>query len=365
VAIVCWGVAWAFGRGWLLVDPPVVDVLLAPAAAALVLAGVLGLSAFEMDLPGYTFGWRQAASLVAAVAAVVATLPVVAGSIDGTWRMPNRDYARLLSWMGDRRSDGEFRVLWAGRPEALPLDGWRLGDGLAYASSRDGTPSLTDLWPASDQGSTGLLADSLEVARRGETSRLGHLLAPLGVRYVAVPLRAAPIRAGAPALPEPDDVLDALRAQIDLRLIETDAAIVVYENAAWAPSVSVLPPTALDASRDSGPEAARTTELAGAPPALQETKPNRFSGPWPGPELLYSEAYSSRWRFAVDGRNAAHRKAFGWSNAFTAAGGRSGVLSYRTSPLRYAGLLLELVLWIAAVRSVVLGLRRRRQELVS
>ena len=44
-----------------------------------------------------------------------------------------------------------------------------------------------------DDGQVTLLdeADALGVARRGETTRLGRILGPLGVRYVAVPLRPA------------------------------------------------------------------------------------------------------------------------------------------------------------------------------
>jgi GT2 family glycosyltransferase len=361
VAVACWGVSWALGRGWLLVDPPAVDVLLAPAAAALALAAALGLSAFEIDLPAYQFGWRQVASLVAAGAAAVATLPIVAGTFDGQWKLPERDVPQLLSWMPEKAADGAFRVLWAGDPAALPLDGWRLDDGVAYASSRNGPADVTALWPASDQGTSGLLRDALDVARRGETSRLGHLLAPLGVRYVAVPLRTGPARNGGAALPVPDDVLAALRAQIDLRLIEGDDAVVVYENAAWAPIVAVLPDAAVEASTRSGAEAARTTELSGAPAALRPDGATRYHGAWPGPELLFSEAYSPRWHFSAPG--AVHRKAFGWSNAWTAAAAPDTTLSYRTSPLRYAALALELGLWFVLVRLIVQGLRERAAAL--
>ncbi|HVF32892.1 MAG TPA: glycosyltransferase family 2 protein [Acidimicrobiales bacterium] len=360
VAVVGWGASWALGRGWLGVDPPAVDVLLAPAAAALVLAATLGLSAFEIDLPAYRFGWRQVASLVAAGAAVVATLPVLAGTLDGQWRIPERDLPELLSWMPEREAEGTFRVLWTGDPAALPLDGWRLDDGLAYASSRGGPADVTELWPSSDQGSTGLLRDALDVARRGETSRLGHLLAPLGVRYVVVPLRNGGARGGAVALDPPDAVLEALRGQIDLRLIEGDEGLVVYENAAWAPAVSILPPAAVEASRRAGPDAARTTELAGAPKALAPTGATSYEGPWAGPELYFAESWSPRWSFDVDGDGAAaHRKAFGWANAWTAAAGTNATLSYRTSPLRHAALLLQIGLWVVLTRTVVQGLRER------
>jgi hypothetical protein len=240
------------------------------------------------------------------------------------------------------------------------MDGWRLDDGLAYASSRGGPADVTTSWPASDSGSTGLLRDAVEVARRGETSRLGHLLAPLGVRYVAVPLRSGPARNGAPKLPVPEDVLGALRAQIDLRLIESDDALVVYENAAWAPAVAVLPDAAVEPSTRSGPDAARTTELAGAPKALEPAGTNRYRGAWPGPELYFAESYSSRWSLGLDGAaTAVHRKAFGWANAWTAPAAPGATLGYRTSPLRYAALLLELGLWAVLVRLVLQGLRER------
>lgn len=365
VAVVLWGVTWVLGRGWLGVPPPPPDVLLAPAAAALVLAAALGLAAFETDLPGYQFGLRQVAVVVAAMAAVITTLPVAAAAVDGRWKLPGSDFAALLSWMPERRSDGGFRVLWAGSPEVLPLDGWHLDTGLAYGTSRGGPPDATVLWPVSDQGATGLMHDALQLARRGETSRLGHLLAPMAIRYVAVPLEAAPAPPGAAAPPRraPEDLLAALRGQIDLKLITGGPGdgIIVYENAAWAPARSVLPPDAVAASQETGLAAARTTELAGAPPVLSERSPTRFTGPWPGGDLLLSEAYSPRWRFRVDSAQAEHRKAFGWANAYRAGAGE-GSLRYHTSPLHYAGILLQLGLWVAAVRAVVRGARSRRAD---
>ncbi|MBW3614751.1 MAG: glycosyltransferase family 2 protein [Actinobacteria bacterium] len=365
VAAVLWGISWALGRGWLGLPPPPPDVLLAPAAAALVLAAVLGVVAFETDLRGYQFGLRQMAFGIAAVAAVSTTLPVVGAALDGRWKAPESDFADLLSWMPERRADGAFRVLWAGSPEVLPLDGWSLGAGLAYGTSRGGPGDARVLWPASDQGATGLVADALQVARRGETSRLGHLLAPMGIRYLAVPLDAAPAPPGASARPrrEPEDLLAALRGQIDLKLISGGPgdSLIVYENAAWAPARSVLPPDAIAGSQQSGLEAARTTELAGATPVLVERSPTRFSGSWPGGDLLFAEAYSPRWRFHVGSSgDPQHRKAFGWANAYTAGAAAEASLRYHTSPLHYGGIVLQLGLWAAAVRAVVRGVRSRR-----
>jgi GT2 family glycosyltransferase len=288
VALVSIGVTWAAGRGWLGVQPPAPDVLLAPAAVAVVLAVALGLAAFEMDLRDYHFGWRQVASVAAAVAATAALLPVHVAALDGRWGLPPRDYARLLAWMPDQaRESGDFRVLWVGAPGVLPGDGWRISSGVSYAVSRNGAPEVFDLWPGSDQGATGLVADALAVARQGETTRLGRLLGPFGVRYVAVPREAAPANLREVPTQPPLGLLDALAAQVDLRQVHTDEALVLFENAAWA---------------DAAPDAARTRPVG------------------------------------------------------TPAG-------FRTSPVRWLALLLELALWVAALWFVIANMRRRSAAL--
>jgi GT2 family glycosyltransferase len=327
VAVVAVVVAWAAGRGWLAVPPPSPDVLLTPAVIALVLAAALGLAAFELDLPDYHFGWRQLASLAAGVAAAVSLVPAATAAVGGRWGLPSRDYRHLLAWMPEQvQPAGDFRVLWVGAADVLPTDGWRISSGVSYALSRQGTPHVVDLWPGSDQGATGLVADALGVARAGETTRLGALLGPFGVRYIAVPREAAPAGHSQVGHQPPRGLLDALRAQVDLRLIRTDDALVLFENAAWTPSLSATHRT----------------------------------GPVPAGDVLVSEAYSPRWHL----EGAPHHKASGWANGFTVrTATRAATLRYRTSPVRAAALLLELALWVVAVRQLVLMVRRRSAAL--
>jgi GT2 family glycosyltransferase len=357
VALTCWAVAWVAGRGWLGLPPPTPEVVLAPAAISLAVATALGLAAFETDLPGYRFGWHQVAFMVAASAALVASLPVLAASLDGRWGLPRRDFARLLSWMPERKAEGSFRVLWIGDPEALPLDGWRLDDGLAYATSRDGPPDAVALWPAPDTGATRLLGQAVATARQGETSRLGRLLAPMAVRYVVLAERAAPSRDGTPVLPVPADLTQALRAQVDLRLVETDEAIQLYENAAWGPGRGLLDAEAAAVSRGSGPRAAASASLSSSPPVLpRERGPVHFTGTVPGgADVFLSEAASSRWELVAGGEVAERRVAFGWANAFEAERGGNARLRFRTPLWRYAAVLLELGLWVIAVRLATTG----------
>ncbi len=140
IALAFWGIAWAGQEGWLDFGLPASDVLLAPAAAGLALAAGLGVSAFELDLPGYRFGWRQLASGVAAVAVLVATLPVLTAAIDGAWSMPAGDPARALRSLDEAVAEVPSRILWLGDPDVLPLGGWELDPGLAYATTSRGTP---------------------------------------------------------------------------------------------------------------------------------------------------------------------------------------------------------------------------------
>ncbi|MPY96358.1 MAG: glycosyltransferase, partial [Acidimicrobiia bacterium] len=131
-----WRLAWAVrawtvaAAPWLLLAlvraeifelrlPPA-QVLLAPAAVGLALATGMGVLAFERDLPGYGFGWRQLVSMLSGVALALATLPVLAASFDGRWELPRGGYDRALRFQVDEAADlGEFRVLWIGDPAVL------------------------------------------------------------------------------------------------------------------------------------------------------------------------------------------------------------------------------------------------------
>ena len=360
VALACWGVAWSAGRGWLPVAISPTEVLLAPAAAAVALAAALGMAAFEADVTHHRFGWRQVLFTATAAATLVGTLPVVGTALGGRWNMPREDFAGLLSWMPEQRAAGAFRVLWLGDPAALPLHGWRLDDGLAYATSRGGPPDAKGLWPAASPDATSVVAEALTVARRSGTTGLGQLLAPAAIRYVVVPLRAAPSRSGTPLVPPPPDVPGALDAQIDLKKLQGDDALLVYENAAWAPGRARLAPNISTESGRYGLAGYRGLVLAGSPPVLpDERSPTRFSGPLGADDrVLLSEGSSSRWQLRAGGRSAPRTEAFGWANAFTSPADGDATLRYRTPVVRYGALALEVGVWVLVVRHLVRSRRR-------
>jgi GT2 family glycosyltransferase len=363
VALVCWAVTWASSRAWLPIPLPAPEILLAPAAAALSLAVALGVVSFEMDLRGYQFGWRQLASTVAAAAVVVGSLPVLGAAIGGRWHLARSGFDVPLGFLAERRSDGPFRALWVGDPRALPLGSWFLEDGVGYATSNSGVPDVTDQWPAHDSGATPLMATDLRLARAGLTSNLGHLLAPLAIRYLVVPTRLAPAEAGGRAVRVPQDILTALVLQSDLRIVQTDTSITVYENAAWAPERLLLPPEAEEPSRSADPRASEDAPLAGAPAVLAGSSSDRFQGQVASDrEVFVSQTANGRWKLVVAGQAAPQRSAFGWAMAFGATSGGAGVLAYHTPLTRTLAIVLEMLVWAATAVALMVGWRLRRHR---
>jgi GT2 family glycosyltransferase len=242
VALVCFFVAWAGLRGWIPVPDP--EVVLAPAAAALASTVALGAVAFELDLPGYRFGWRQAASALAAAAVVIAAVPMVIAAAGGHWKIPSSDANTALAFLSGE-DQGNYRVLWVGYPRALPLGARQLSPGVAYASSFGGTPDATYLWSSAQVGPTHRLADDLILSGQRRTTTLGHLLAPMLVRYIVVPNQTGPAGSGGAAVPVPQALMSGLSLQTDLLPVSPDTSYSVYLNAAWRPSG---PPVPLHAS---------------------------------------------------------------------------------------------------------------------
>jgi GT2 family glycosyltransferase len=359
VAVVFFAAAWASQRGSIPVALPPVDLLLVPAAAGLALAAGMGVSAFEVDLPGYRFGWRQVASGLSAAAVLVGILPVVAASFDGRWRMPAGDDARALGFIDSENDAAPFRVLWIGDPDALPLAGWELDDGLAYATTDDGLPTLENLLVGSDDGRTGLLGDAVNLARTGQTARLGRLLAPMGIRYVIVPEGLAPAPFAAATLPVPDELVATLEAQLDLAPIDTAAGLRVYRNDAFLPVRAALP-AGVDVPMNHGTAESLTTDLSSTPAVLPH-KDGRLH--WSGAvvggtTVLLSAAHSDDWELLIDGTRARSLKPFGWAIGFEIPKDGEATLRFRTPTLRYGTLALQALAWLV-VLWVVLRQRRR------
>ena len=361
VALAAWGVLWAASQGYLDGYLPNPEILLAPAAVGLALAGAMGMAAFEVDLPDYHFGWRQIASLVAGAALVISIVPFLQRSLDGAWDMPRGDFNQTLSRLPS--PNDSFRMLWIGEPDVMPLPGWDLplgpttggaaeGSGLVFATTAGRTPSVTDLWPGSSRGATQQLPEALTAAAAGQTTRLGSLLAPMGIEYIAVPRRQAPFPYVAEDQSDPALLLDVLASQLDLARVELISGIEVYRNTAWGPALAQLPGDA-DIAEGGGDAITDRTigELAGAPGALTDsTGYASASGSTDDAATIYlSSAASDAWTLTRDGQPVAREDALGWANQYHVDGGGSLELAYTTPPLRSGWLALQSLLWLLAL----------------
>ncbi|HEX6392447.1 MAG TPA: glycosyltransferase [Acidimicrobiales bacterium] len=387
VAVLCFAAAWAGSRGWVPALPP--DVVLAPAAAALAGSAALGAAAFELDLPGYRFGWRQLAAGIAAVAVALAAVPLLAATKTGRWQVPSADPASELPFLPDT-AHGDYRVLWVGSPDALPLAGYQLSTGVAYGTSYDGPPNLGDLWVTGRRGAAGQLASDVRLVEGRLTTKLGHLLAPAGVLFVVVPNHTAPAGAGGFATPPPASLLQGLSLQTDMQVVDqVDSNYTVYRNAAWMPVKAALPESALAVARAgaAGRVELQQLDLSGAVPVL--TGPgNVTSGRVAAGSTVYvASTRDGGWNLQVGSSSLSPRPGFGWGMRFkvpggggspgggSAGGGGAGTAAsggaprlvratlHAPSPLGIrAAQVVEIALWLLALGFVTLDIRKRRNE---
>ena len=369
VALASWSALIVVDQGWLgdTVVVPLPEILLAPAVAGLTLAAAMGMAAFEVDLPDYHFGWRQLASVLAAAGVAVGALPVLASAIGGRWDLPRRDLDEKLAFTEEESAEAPFRLLWVGDPDVVPLAGWSLdlpsletdAAQLVYATTDGGPPGASDLWTADPPTGTTRLAEALDEAARGGTNRLGGLLAPMGVRYVVVPDRLAPGAEdpeGAAAAP----LVDLLQRQLDLAPVPLGDGLLLFENAAWAPTRAALPEgTSVPAEGD---EVAPAPELAEATPVLPGRGVDPVSGPVPGPgELYVGMQDDAGWELTVDGASVPRRPALGWAMSFPVDAGGEATLEYRTPIGARALAVAPVLLWLAAI-AYLLRTRVARDE---
>ncbi len=357
VVLAGWALVWAGQEGHLPVGLPAPEVILAPVAAALALTAALGLAAFETDLRAHKFGWRQILSVAAAIGVVLGALPLASGIIDGRWQMPDREFASSYDGLVSTEGRAAFRVLWVGDPEVLPATGWRYDDDLAYATTDRGAPTVLDTFNSEPPGATPLLEDVLRLAEDRRTNRLGHLLAPMGVRYLVVPTQLAPTSTRSEDLrPVPDHFADALDQQLDLEQVPVQDGLIVYRNTAWASSRAVLPE--LDGERTSFADAV-ADDLSDARPALTRdvgAVSARGEVPATG-DLLLAATSDDGWHLRIDGVPMGRSEVYGWANRFAATREGTATLDYDTPLARQLATGGQVLLWV-----VVIVVRRRARN---
>jgi len=355
LAAASFALAWLPGRLAPALPVPVSGGLLVPAALGLAVAVGLGVAAFVEELRTVVFGWRQVAAVVA-VCGLLAPVPGVLGdALGGSWRLPGSDWQQSLAWINQPDGVGAFRVLWIGDPSVLPLDG-AVTHGLGYGFSRNGAPDARSLWPAPGGTAGTVGADAVGLLATAGSARLGHVLAPLGVRYIAVIDRAAPDAHGIRDLPA--GLTTTLAGQLDLSLRQTEPGLTLYENSAWIPAEAIVA-HALPVG-DSPTGLALTSDLSSAArPLVAEAR----AGPG---SLFVSDAYDSRWRASQSGRSLTHVAAFGWANGYSVPSRAPVRVHFAGGPERSLALALQVLAWLGLGAFLFSGslrrLRRRKSD---
>ena len=359
MALGSWVLALAASRGDLGRFTPSESVVLAPAALAVAACIGLGISAFENDLTGRVFGWRQVVSVVAVVFVGVGLLPVAAGAVGGRWGLPSTGAEQPLAFLTRPSTAGVARVLWLGDPRALPVGGWSLEPGLAYALTPEDLPDATQVFTPAGPGPASLAGDAVRLAVSGGTVHLGRLLAPAGVRYVVIVDGIAPATSGSATVtaPPPPGLQRDLLEQDDLQVVPGVLGVQVYENSEYMPvtatrNVGLAPVT--EWSYPSAPDIvgwqpALSALAAGAPAQGLVSAGTLYAGYAPAGSFAYSGP----------GGTATGRPAFGWAAQYATKAGPAR-LALSQFPLVPIGVLLEVAAWVALVAAIV-GRRQHRR----
>jgi GT2 family glycosyltransferase len=357
LAAISFALAWLPGRlsaGAAVLAP---DGVLVAAALGLAFAAGLGVAAVLDDLRRFRFGWRQVVTIASFAGLALAVVGLSADTLSGRFGLRADDWPSTYSWMTDNAPPGGFRVLWVGDPNVLPADAKVVGD-VGFALTRNGVGDARASWAAPEQQADQVLAGMIDAVSSGSTVRLGHLLAPAGVRYIAFVRRAAP-NSGLFGRDE-TAISDALARQLDLTLSRVGDAGAVYDNDAWIPMRAVVPPgnTAVQIDGRDAPAAAVRSEADGVVGAPAISGKTTAVGPG---TLLWSEAANPRWVATANGRDLVRRDAFGWTNAFA-------LDTHAPVHVRYAGAgvlavarFAEIAVWIG-VAALWFATRRSRVE---
>ena len=342
--------AWVGQQEWLDVSLPRPEVLLVPAALGLALAIAMGLAAFDVDLQQYRFGWRQVVPWGAFIALMLGTVPVLAASTNGRWDMPKGDFNATLSGLDAAAAPATVRTMWLGHSDVLPVDSWVFDEELSISATDHAVPEVADLWVGNLSEPTTQLVGAVELLLAGGTSRLGQLLAPTGVRYIAVVERLAPAPFGEVVEPVRPSLLARLAEQLDLERIESREGIVIYQNTA-APAVRAeLPGSSLSAEGTDSPIDAFDVDFDESTPALLESSGHTTSrGPLAADTELYLGSATNNWRLQVAGSSAVRSETFGWSSVFTYSGSGEAELTYETPLTHTLAVGGQAALWLLAL----------------
>ncbi len=339
-------------RGSLPIDVPEAGVLLVPVAVGVAISAAAALAAFDLDVRGGNFGWRQPLGILSTVAVVVGLAPGLGALADGSFQVPSTPLARLLdASLPDASSDGDYNVLLVGDPRLLPVPATEYRDGVGWAIINDGPLDVRDRWMPPSNAASVLVTTALDEMASTSTLRAGRLLAPLAIRFVVVPEFDGVVSTVNDPLPLPEGLVSALEDQLDLVALRPGLPTLdVFENRAWIATQAQLDEAGAAASDAAGSEVLVRTDLSASIPVfVGADQLDTATDELTGGVVHLGVPFDDSWSLTVNGTSVEPRRAFGETTAFDVAAAGTGELRYDSSALRWLAVLTQLALWMAAI----------------
>jgi len=316
--------------------------MLAMVACGLAIAVAVCVSVFVETNLSRESDWRRALALIVPVAIFMGVVPAALSVTDGRWNQPETTVASLLVQLPEQPREGNYRTLFVGDRELLPVSTNLINEKISYGVVDDGPLNIASIWAPQHTPMNASVEAAINSLLAQDTIRVGRLVSPLAIRYLVVPL-------GAESTVEARRLVDAMASQLDLRRTYFARDLVIYENTSWLPIVSVLDQESAVISEQASVSSFGGRELKSAGALLvdkntvaQKKIKSRFSGG----TVHIAVPFDDGWRLQIDGAKLAPRAAFGASTAFDAPIAGVVALNYETSRLRYLFLALQALVWL-------------------
>jgi GT2 family glycosyltransferase len=340
-----------------LPEPAVVLTLAALGMS--VCAGALGAS-LSVDVRRGRLSWRQPLGILASLAFVVGLVPSAINVIDGRFQQVDASLTESLATLPDASQAGQYRTLYLGDARVVPGSPMHLGWGVAYTVTAGVEPRLEDGWEPTRTRATDQLELALRGIVRGQTARAGRLLAPLSIRYLVVPIVDGAVSTRSNVIDPPEGLVSALTDQLDLRRRYSSPDVVIFENAAWITTRSLLTEAGAEASRSAGAASVIGADLTGATPLLQTTYDHETAtGNAPIGTFHLSVPYSDGWTLMTSEGEIIARPAFGVTTAYDIPDEGPVSLEFETSALHRFSLGFQAVLWVIVLLFALVRRPRR------
>jgi len=348
---------FAHERGVVNVRMPEPLMLAAVSSLGITLGAAVVFSDF---LAGRRFAltWRQLFSVVSTTCIVAACAPVVVAGASGRWSQPPDTLGRLAAQLPaaptitadtSTATGGDYATLYIGDPRLIHAGAATSSSAVAYAVVRDGGLTGLDTLPPASSSLTDALHRAVDVLVTGESLRAGRLLAPLAVRFVAVPLRESTLHASRPLAAGNigDGVVARIADQLDFRRVYTATDLVIFENTAALPTVAVLDERSAVASQQATEASLLAEPLTSRGALLSGLVPHRSNvGALSAGTVHLAVPFSDRWTLRVDGARIAPRVAFGATTAFDAPVAGNAELRLRAGLSHRVLIAVQVVLWV-------------------